>query len=37
LRRTIEEDFKKLPPLLKNASAEEQEEPAPVAEQMRLL
>ena len=37
LRGTIEEDFKKLPPLLKSTLEEEKEEPAPAAEQMRLL
>jgi uracil-DNA glycosylase family 4 len=37
LRRTIEEDFKKLPSILKQALQEEPKEAAPEPEQMRLL
>jgi uracil-DNA glycosylase family 4 len=37
LRRTIEEDFKKLPAILKQALQEEPKEAAPEPEQMRLL
>ena len=37
LRRTIEEDFKKLPPLLKSALVEEKKEPEPEINQMPLF
>jgi uracil-DNA glycosylase len=37
LRRTIEDDFKKLPPVLKSALKDEEEERAPETQQMKLF
>jgi DNA polymerase len=37
LRKTIEDDFKKLPPVLKSALVEEKKEAAPETRQMTLF
>ncbi|HUS81725.1 MAG TPA: uracil-DNA glycosylase [Dehalococcoidia bacterium] len=37
LRRTIEDDFRTLPPVLKSALKDEKEEPAPETQQMKLF